>query len=134
MKRSTLQRDAIRHVLTMAGRPLSIGEIFDMAKEEISGLGIATVYRTLKALQEEKLIEEVGLPGQTSRWELSGKAHHHHFLCDSCSKVFEIDGCPNDLGCLLPKGYTLENHDLLLSGQCEDCSKKVHFKRRSKRT
>jgi Fur family ferric uptake transcriptional regulator len=122
MKRNTLQRDAIRQVLVQADRPISTGEVFDMAKRQIPGLGIATVYRALKSLQEERLIEEVGLPGQSSRWEMVGKVHHHHFLCDTCNRMFEVYGCPEDIGRLLPKGYTLEQHDILLQGQCVDCT------------
>ena len=45
--------NAIRQVLKNAGRPLSPQEIFNMSQREVTGLGIATVYRNLKSLQEE---------------------------------------------------------------------------------
>ena len=121
MKRNTSQRDAIRHVIVQADRPLSTGEIFDRARDRIPQLGIATVYRTLKSLKEEGSIREVDLPGQSSRWELSNKDHHHHFLCRTCDKLFEIEGCPVDLGNLLPPGYAMEEHSILLEGKCRDC-------------
>ena len=121
MKRNTSQRDAIRHVIVQADRPLSTGEIFDRARNRIPQLGIATVYRTLKSLKEEGSIREVDLPGQSSRWELSNKDHHHHFLCRTCDKLFEIEGCPVDLGNLLPPGYAMEEHSILLEGKCRDC-------------
>jgi Fur family transcriptional regulator, ferric uptake regulator len=121
MKRNTSQREAIREAMVRAARPLSTGEIFDLARDKISRLGIATVYRALKSLKEEGAIREVGLPGQSSRWELSNKDHHHHFLCRKCDRLFEIDGCPGDLGNLLPPGYALEEHSILLEGRCRDC-------------
>jgi Fur family transcriptional regulator, ferric uptake regulator len=121
MKRNTSQRDAIRQVMVKADRPLSTGEIFDLARDRISRLGIATVYRTLKSLKEEGSIREVDLPGQSSRWELANKDHHHHFLCRTCDKLFEIEGCPGGLGNLLPPGYALEEHSILLEGKCRDC-------------
>jgi Fur family ferric uptake transcriptional regulator len=121
MKRNTSQRDAIRHVIIQADRPLSTGEIFDLARDRIPRLGIATVYRTLKSLKEEGSIREVDLPGQSSRWELANKDHHHHFLCRTCDKLFEIEGCPGDLGNLLPPGYAMEEHSILLEGKCRDC-------------
>ena len=71
MIRNTQQGNAIRQVLKKAGRPLSPQEIFDTAQREVSGLGIATVYRNLKSLQEEGLVNTVELPGQPPRWELS---------------------------------------------------------------
>jgi len=121
MMRNTSQRDAIRQVMVQADRPLSTGEIFDLARGRISRLGIATVYRTLKSLKEEGAIREVDLPGQSSRWEFANKDHHHHFLCRKCDKLFEIEGCPGDLGNLLPPGYALEEHSILLEGKCRDC-------------
>ena len=124
MIRFTQQGNAIRQVLQNAGRPLSPQEIFDMAQRKISGLGIATVYRNLKALQKNGSVVAVDLPGQPPRWELSPESHHHHFLCRTCNKLFEIYDCPDDLQRLLPKGYTLEKHDILLRGQCNSCSGK----------
>ena len=122
MERDTRQRQAICKVLVNAGRPLSVNELFLLAKSEITKLGIATVYRNLKDLQAEKRIIQVDLPGQPPRWELLPEDHHHHFLCRTCNKLFEVYDCPDDLQRLLPKGYTLENHDILLRGQCDNCS------------
>ena len=122
MIRVTHQRNAIRQVLQNAGRPLSPHEIFDMAQRKVSGLGIATVYRNLKSLQEEGAIVAVELPGQPPRWEVSPESHHHHFLCNTCDKLYEINACPEDLQHLIPDGYVLEDHDILLRGQCNDCS------------
>jgi Fur family ferric uptake transcriptional regulator len=121
MKRDTHQRAAIRKALLKAGRPLSINEVFELAKNEVAGLGIATVYRNLKALRAEEWIIQVDLPGQPSRWEISPQPHHHHFLCRTCDKLFEIHGCPEGLIRLLPEGYTLEECDILLRGQCDAC-------------
>lgn len=123
--RDTRQKNAIRKALLSAGRPLSVKEILETAQNEVTGLGVATVYRNLKALQAEGLIAQVDLPGQTARWELP-EGHHHHFLCKVCDKLYEIPDCPEDLDRLLPEGYTLEDHDILLRGQCEDCAKKSH--------
>jgi Fur family transcriptional regulator, ferric uptake regulator len=124
MVRATQQRNAIRKALVSSGRPLSVGEILELAQSEIAGLGIATVYRNLKALQEEGWIARVDLPGQSPRWEIAPENHHHHFLCQTCDKVFEIYGCPEGLKNLLPNGYTLAEHEILLRGKCDVCSGK----------
>lgn len=124
MKRQTQQRDVICRVLEVAGRPLSVNEILGLAKSVVPGLGIATVYRNLKTLQEEKRVVPVNLPGQPPRWEMLINGHHHHFLCRMCDKLFEVKDCPEDLARLLPPGYTLEDHDILLRGLCESCSRR----------
>jgi len=134
MKRNTLQRDAIRKALMNAGRPLSINEVFELAREDVAGLGIATVYRNLKALQTEGWIVQVDLPGQPPRWEAARKNHHHHFLCSTCDRLLEIQDCPEGLMDLLPEGYTLDEHDLLLRGRCDSCVKDSNPTPNRKRT
>jgi len=59
MERSTAQRKAIHGVLEHASRPLSPPEIFNAARAVAPGLGMATVYRTLKRLLDEKTISQV---------------------------------------------------------------------------
>lgn len=124
MKRDTQQKEAIRQTLMKAGRPLSVNEILELAQSRVAGIGIATVYRNLKTLQAEGRISQVDLAGQPSRWEMV-RAHHHHFLCNTCDKLFDVGGCPEGLTNILPKGYTLDEHELLLRGQCDACAKKL---------
>ena len=121
MERSTRQRTAIRETLAEAGRPLSPQEILTAAHAQVPGLGIATVYRTLKALVEEGVLEPVELPGQGTRYELAHRPHHHHFQCRACQRVFDIHGCPGDLSALAPPGFLVETHEINLYGLCGDC-------------
>ena len=124
MKRDTQQREAIRKVVLNAERPLAIQEIFELAQRDVSGLGIATVYRNLKTLQEDGLIVQVNVSGLPPYWENAIKSHHHHFLCLACNKLFEIPDCPKGLIRILPDGFNLEDHDILLRGKCNVCADK----------
>ncbi len=134
MVRVTQQGNAIRQVLLNAGRPLSTKEAFTMAQQQVFGLGIATVYRNLKSLQQEGSVVAVELPGQSARWEVAQKSHHHHFLCNACDKLYEINSCPDDLQRLLPEGYTLEEHDILLRGLCNECTRNKNLHTNQKTT
>ena len=125
MIRVTQQRDAIRQVMSKVGRPLSTQEIFALARREVPGLGIATVYRTINYLEEEGGIVAVDVPGQPPRWELTPESHHHHFLCNTCDRLYEVHACPEDLEHMLPDGFALEEHDILLRGKCAACAKKT---------
>jgi Fur family ferric uptake transcriptional regulator len=132
MKRTTPQRNAIYRALAGSGRPLSVNEIHKLARDKSGGLGIATVYRNLKLLQSEGEIVAVDLPGHPPRWELARERHHHHFLCLSCDKLFEVPGCPEGLKRLLPQGYTLEEHDILLRGRCDACMRREASEHKAK--
>jgi len=120
-ERNTRQRAVIREVLEEADAPLSPPEIYEAAKSRHKGLGMATVYRAVKSLVDEGWLTTVELPGESARYELAGKAHHHHFTCRKCRRVFEIHGCPGELSHLLPAGFKLETHDVVLGGLCVNC-------------
>jgi len=121
MERNTVQRRAIHKVLEHTGRPMGPPEIFEAAREHAPGLGIATVYRTIKRLLDDGFLSQVELPGEAPRYELSGKEHHHHFRCNSCNKVYDMQGCPPVFKQIVPKGFTLEGHELYLFGRCPEC-------------
>ena len=131
MPRRTSQRSALRKALEQAGRPLSPQEALELARPHAVGLGIATVYRNLKALAAEGTLQPVSLPGEsTARYELRGKAHHHHFHCRLCRKVYEVKGCPGNIKPLVPRGFLLEDHEVVLYGLCSSCKGPRAAKRR----
>jgi Fur family ferric uptake transcriptional regulator len=121
MERTTAQRKAIHTVLEQSGRPLSPPEIFNAARAIAPGLGMATVYRTIKRLLDDGNISQVELPGEAPRYERSGLTHHHHFRCTGCNKVFDLLGCDASFRECTPKGFALESHELYLFGRCETC-------------
>ena len=122
MERSTRQRSAIRTVIDAAGRPLSPQEVLETAQAEVPALSMATVYRNLKMLVNEGEIATVTLPGDSPRYESSEHAHHHHFQCTQCKRVFDVHACPGNLAQLAPKGFTVEHHELTLYGRCDNCT------------
>lgn len=123
INRKTRQGEAIRRVISEAGRPLSPAEILDGAKQESPTLGLATVYRVLKRLVEAGQIAAVQLPGEAPRYEDRSVAahHHHHFQCDACGRVFDVPGCPGGLEALTLPGFRVDGHELILYGRCASC-------------
>ncbi|MBM3464535.1 MAG: transcriptional repressor [Armatimonadetes bacterium] len=121
MERSTNQRRVIRKVLDEAERPLGPQEILEAAQSHLPTLGIATVYRTLKGFLEDGTVAPVELPGESLRYETSGKPHHHHFRCRECNRVFELEGCEVQTRGLAPPGFKVDAHELVLYGACKEC-------------
>ncbi|MEP6504595.1 MAG: transcriptional repressor [Betaproteobacteria bacterium] len=123
MERSTRQNTAIREAIEAAGRPLSPTEVLDEARRHVAALGLATVYRNLKALVDAGAIQVVTLPGEVARYEVAQRGHHHHFRCDACQKVFDVHQCPGDLAGLAPPGFVVDRHEITLYGTCSDCAR-----------
>jgi Fur family ferric uptake transcriptional regulator len=114
-----------KHALTIhdtireTGRPLSADEVRDLLRG--TGVGQATVYRVLNAGVESGMLRRVDLPNQPSRYEIAGLPHHHHFQCDACGRVYDVEGCPGNLGSMLPSGFRMRSHEITLRGECSDC-------------
>ena len=121
--RRTEQQTAIRRYIEKVDRPVRVDEIQAGAGKAVPGIGAATVYRAVKAGLEAGWLTEVHLPGERSTaYELAGKDHHHHFECKGCGKVFDVEGCPGQLSKLIPPGFVMEGHELVLYGRCGVCA------------
>jgi Fur family transcriptional regulator, ferric uptake regulator len=124
VERNTRQRQAIRAVLEASLHPLSPPELLAAAQDQVPGLSLATVYRTIKSLCDDGIAKAIELPGENPRFERVGKQHHHHFRCRQCARVYEIYAC-TDLSKLLPPGFALEGHEIVLYGLCNGCNSPV---------
>lgn len=122
MQRDTQQRRTILEVVQGSKRPLSPQEILERAKASLPKLGIATVYRAVKQLEEAGEVAPVEMPGEGRRYERAGLTHHHHFSCRNCGRVFDLEGCPGNIDRLVPQGFRLESHEVLLFGLCDRCA------------
>ena len=123
-RRDTVQQRAIREAIDSAGRPLSVQEIHGIASEEAPTLGVRTVYRVVSRLVEDGTIAAVNVPGQRDRYEPASVAekHLHHFRCESCDRVFDVNACPGGLNRMLPPGFKLAGHEVSLWGRCDECA------------
>jgi len=124
VERKTRQRESILETFRVSPGPLSPQEALDATKTRTPDIGIATIYRNIKAFVESGTLKTVPVPGQPDRYELAGKKHHHHFFCRACHKAFEMEGCPGSLDSLAPEGFLAEHHEIYLYGLCKKCRSK----------
>jgi len=121
--RKTRQKDAIRAAFLQADRPLSPDEALALAQKDVDTISIATVYRNISSLLEDKWLAPVEVPGNSTRYEVAGKAHHHHFQCNVCGNVHELEGCEMQTRPRLPRGFKYASHDFFVYGTCSSCTK-----------
>lgn len=112
---------ALQELLQNSEGPMSADEIRESLGHR--SIGMATVYRLLKRGVEDGQYHEVTFPDGPSRFEIKDLPHHHHFICLECDKAFDIEGCTKQVLNLAPKGFQVEEHDIILRGRCPECPK-----------
>lgn len=121
--RNTDQQRLIRALFVRSRRPLNASEVHALARRKQPGIGIATVYRSVRRMLEEGALSLVAIAGETAYYEMAGNEHHHYFHCCYCRKVYVIEACPEVIAELTPPGFVHEHHDIVLHGYCRACSK-----------
>lgn len=128
----------------MAARPgehLTAEEIFDLAREKLPEIGLATIYRALQVLVELQVIDKISFDDGSARYELgrelgSGEHHHHHAICLGCRSVFSLEEDlldPLEETLLDRLGFTVTDHEVKLYGYCRDCGQTRERKNTAKR-
>lgn len=121
--RNTQQKMVIREAFVRANRPLSPEEALQTAQQHHSTVGIATIYRNIQALVKGGWLQPVEVPGDSTRYEVAGKEHHHHFQCNDCGKLYDLEGCVAQSRPKLPKGFRASGHEFYVYGTCATCSR-----------
>ncbi|MBC7099649.1 transcriptional repressor [Candidatus Bipolaricaulota bacterium] len=124
--RLTPARKAVLAVLCQADAPLSALEVWELGRARHSGLGRATVYRTLLLLVRLGLVRALPAPGGVRyRW-LEEAAHR--LVCRGCGEELPLSFCPADtLAREISEryGYLVEGHLLEFYGLCPDCQRRM---------
>ena len=77
------------------------------------------MYRNLKLLWKSGWLCSINLPGETTRYEISGKPHYHHFLCRECDRAFEVvERCPGNQRFSAPSDFRVEAQEVVLYSVC----------------
>lgn len=118
--RSTAPRRAVLDAIERAPGPFTVEDLLS----QVPAVGRATVFRTIKLLQELDLLCRVPLEDGSVRYQLSEGTHHHHLVCRSCGRFTEftdpeIDARIQEQAAL--HGFQLEGHSLELYGLCAAC-------------
>ena len=125
--RYTFQRDLIIEELHINKGHLTTDEFYEIIKEKHPEIGKATVYRTLKLLEEANLTSKIEFGDGRIRYELcTDKEHHDHLICEKCKKSVEvidpkIESLQKEL--VESHGFHLTGHRLYLFGICQECKK-----------
>src|SRR5271155_1961006 len=126
--KQTAQRDTILRSFLETRDHLSTDELYRLEKKKDEGIGVTTVYRTLKLLAECGLASEVAFNDGIARYEHQyQRRNHHHMVCTECGSSVEffsadIERIEQAVG--RKNKYLPTRHTFQIYGICAKCQKK----------
>jgi Fe2+ or Zn2+ uptake regulation protein len=132
--RCTAQRFAVMAFLMEQNRHPTAVEIFKAVNRTDPRSSKATTYNNLRDLVQAGLVREVAIEGRAARFDVKGLLHHH-FICDRCGNVEDIDWyeVPKPATRALGKRIIREC-ELIFRGLCTKCTAKHGAPKRARPT
>jgi Fur family ferric uptake transcriptional regulator len=123
LKHSKPRHDILEVFLASEGH-ISAQELYELVKRRNARVGFATVYRTLKLLDECGLARTLDYGDGTLRYE-PDRFQHHHIVCTSCNRTVEF--LSPELESLLQQVqkkhyFTPQSYAVRILSVCTDCS------------
>jgi Fur family ferric uptake transcriptional regulator len=103
-------------------RVFSIDELACDVRAGDPGIGLATVYRAVAAMEATGFVERLGTrDGAALYARCTHAGHHHHLVCTSCGAVTDVE-CTVDTSSASGQGdFEVTDHRLVLYGVCGSC-------------
>ena len=124
LKHSKPRRDIVDVFLASEGH-LTAHELYQQVKQHNPSIGFATVYRTLRLLEECGLARTMDYGDGTLRYE-PNRFQHHHIICTDCNRTIEF--LSPELEALLRNvqqdhHFTPQRHAVRILSVCADCTR-----------
>jgi Fur family ferric uptake transcriptional regulator len=122
----TKQREAICEVFFSQSGHRGAEEILRDVRSRDPRVSLATVYRTLKLLQEYGLAESHNFQDGQARFEprFDDSEHHDHLICTKCGRILEFVNAAIErlqIKVAAEHGFIITNHKMELYGLCGRC-------------
>lgn len=115
----------VLQVLFAAPREFSAQSLHQKLQKKEKRVGLATVYRALKVLQQQGKVQSRSLANGESVYSITS-AHRHHLTCVNCGRSMPLSSCPvHELEKELSRSekFQIFYHTLEFFGLCQNCSK-----------
>lgn len=123
-RRPTKQRIAIESDLDRVEEFRTAQEIHASLHAAGDKIGLATVYRTLQAMVDEDIVDQLRTDDGEQIFRRCSTGHHHHLVCRDCGRTVEVEGPAVERWAdrvAVEHGFTDVSHTLELFGRCTEC-------------
>lgn len=122
--RASMQRIAVYKFLVENPIHPTAEMIYRALEPEYPTLSKTTVYNTLYALEEGKVVNSINIEDEELRYDAALEPHMH-FKCLSCGMIFDIrygdDSQHKKCTELLPRGFECTKSETFMWGKCSGC-------------
>ncbi len=87
--RMTRQRETILEALRSVTTHPTADELFKMVREKLPHISLATVYRNLEVMIEERIVRKVSSGDREMHFD-ADTSKHYHMLCVECGRPFDL--------------------------------------------
>jgi Fur family ferric uptake transcriptional regulator len=86
-------RDAVVEIFLSTKDHIDLQALYALARKRYPGVGFATVYRTMKLLEEAGIAHarHFGDARETLYEVAAGRSHHDHLICERCGYIVEFE-------------------------------------------
>ncbi len=122
--RVTPQRLMILDAVCEGGGHTTAEEIYRRVQTKSPYINLATVYRTLDFLHEQRLVVAADMGGGRLVYEIAGDTPHHHLVCRNCG---QIEVLANEVVQGMVEAineryaFTVNEDHLVMFGLCKGC-------------
>lgn len=120
----TPARLGVLTALKKTNLPVDVPDIIESLNKNHIEANRTTVFRIINVLTKKGLAMPIQFNDGKLRYEYTKKPKHHHFVCEYCGIVEDIEGCTvNSLEKDLQKkrGFMITYHSLEFFGMCVKC-------------
>ena len=124
--RPTPQRLAVLEALGSVADFRSAQEVHEILASAGSGVGLATVYRTLQLYADTGDVDVLRREDGEAIYRRCSETHHHHLVCRSCGATVEVEGPAVErwtTAMAAEHGFTDVSHTLEIFGTCGACGR-----------
>lgn len=124
ISRNTQAKTVVIRIFTDTPIPLTLNDLYNRVRHKLPEVAYSTIYRIVKKMKNEQKLISLDFRDRGGRFEWAKRNHHHHFVCNSCGQITDIDDRLLNFRAqriAQKTGFVIKRHAIELSGTCKTC-------------